>query len=175
MKTHLSFLLSAILFSGLLSGCHSTSAVVRATTTLSKAPSFECISNAVLHVPGVTQILPANVTPDPTWTVYHRLSRQLPYESFLYLENNGTRGMVTLKPQWKAPTILELSKIWIDKTPANAEVDRVRRVMDEIYSAIQEQCGNLPPPEAVRERFVNLKNYEKSLATASEGMKSLPR
>ena len=171
MKTNLSFLFIAVLVSWLGSGCHSTSAVVRGTAVF-KAPNFECISNAVMRVPGITQIMPVNVTPEPTWTVYHRESRQLPYENFLYLGEHNMRGMITLKPQWKGATILEFSKIWVDQTPSNEEVEKTRRLMDNIYSAISEQCGNLPPPENVQEQFIGLKDFERAQTTGRESVRT---
>jgi hypothetical protein len=173
MKPNICLPLFAAIVAFLISGCHSTHAVVRGTT-VSKTPTFECISNAVIRVPGVTQIMPVNVTPEPNWTVYHRHSRQLPYENFLYLGEQNMRGMITIKPQWKGATIFQMSRIWADRTPSNEEVDLTRRLMDEIYSALSQECGGFPPLEHVSEQFLDLQSYNRSLGTKGNAKEFSP-
>ena len=121
--------------------------------------------------------MPIAVTPAPVYSIYRLYEQKVPYVNFLYLGANGTRGIVTVKPQSRVPMVedgvpaLQLSRTWTDHKPSPAEIDTARKTMDDIYSSIRSHCGNLPPPESVQENFVNLKDYEQNLHTNTSSMK----
>src|SRR4051812_14113826 len=121
MKTHQAFLPAVVLLAGMLvTGCQSTSSSIVRVATLSKPLSATCVTNAILAVPGITQVMPIAVSPAPIYSVYRLYEQKVPYVNFLYLGANGTRGIVTVKPQSRVPMVedgvpaLQLSRTWTD-------------------------------------------------------------